>query len=284
MTRTDLNRRALLGGGCGCAAAAAAAGAAGLGVAPAARAAGTERTGPTPDEALARLAEGNRRFVAEAPQRAAQGRERRLAIAAAQHPFAVLVGCSDSRVPPELVFGCGLGELFVVRAAGNTVDRAALGSIGYAVAELGVPLVVVLGHERCGAVAAAVEVAKHDAALPAAIGELVAPIIPAVLKVQGAKGDLLDNAVRENVRRVVEGVRRATDPILSAPLTSGRLKVVGACYDLEDGTVEFLEESWTWRRPQDPSGPGRGSAPPVLGSLGQGPSSTAATGPDALTR
>jgi carbonic anhydrase len=127
-------------------------------------------------------------------------------IARGQAPFAVLVSCSDSRVPPELLFDTGLGELFIIRNAGNTVDTAALGSIQYGVLVLGAPLVVVLGHERCGAVDAALQVVDKNATFPGSIGPMIEPIIPAVLKAKsgGAKGDeLLDAAVRENVRRVV---------------------------------------------------------------------------------
>ena len=168
----------------------------------------------TPDEALATLKKGNAEFVTDAPFRAAEDRKRRLEIARAQHPFAILVGCSDSRVPPELLFGRGLGELFIIRVAGNTVDQAGLGSIEFGVAEFGVPLVVVLGHERCGAVKAAVEVVEHNATFPGAIDAIVSPIIPAVLKAKGEPGDLVDNAVRENVRQVVARLR-TTGPILS---------------------------------------------------------------------
>ena len=197
-------------------------------------------SGLTPDQALALLKEGNEKFLTEAPFREAEGRERRLELALAQHPFAVLVGCSDSRVSPELLFGRGLGELFIVRVAGNTTDQAALGSVEYAVAHLGVPLVCVLGHERCGAVAAAVEVVEKNATFPGSIGDMVEPIIPAVLKAREEPGDLLDNAVRANIRRVVDDLR-GSGPILSDAVHEGRLKIVGARYDLEDGKVEFFE-------------------------------------------
>jgi carbonic anhydrase len=160
----------------------------------------------TPDQALAALKEGNDKFITDAPYRSVNDRNRRLEIARGQTPFAVLVSCSDSRVPPELLFGRGLGELFIVRNAGNTVDTTALGSIQYGVAELGVPLVV-LGHEKCGAVDAAVKVVKENATFPGAIGQMVEPIIPAVIRAQGQPGDLLDNAVRENVRRTVIRLR-----------------------------------------------------------------------------
>ena len=197
----------------------------------------------TPDQALELLKEGNRNFLTDSPVRAAVGRQRRLEIAQSQAPFAAYVSCSDSRVPPELLFGRGLGELFIIRNAGATVDTVALGSIEYAVAVLGVPLVVVMGHERCGAVAAAASVVRDNATFPGAIGRMIEPIIPAVLKVQGASGDLLENAVRENVRRVVNQLRTASDPLLLDPQRSGRLKVVGAYYDLDTGTVDFFDQA-----------------------------------------
>jgi carbonic anhydrase len=205
-------------------------------------AAGGPRTSLTPDQALAALKEGNDKFITDAPFRGVQGRERRVEIARGQAPLAVLVSCSDSRVPPELLFGRGLGELFIVRNAGNTVDTTALGSIQYAVAELGVPLVLVLGHERCGAVDAAVKVVKDNATFPGAIGQMIEPILPAVIKAQAQSGDLLDNAVRENVRRVVSRLRSATEPLLLEPQRAGKLRIVGARYDLEDGDVDFFDE------------------------------------------
>lgn len=195
----------------------------------------------TPDEALALLKDGNRSFLTDAPYRNAEGRERRIEVARGQTPFAVLVSCSDSRVPPELLFGRGLGELFIVRNAGNTVDTTALGSIEYAILELGVPLVVVLGHERCGAVAAAVSVVRENATFPGAIGQMIEPIIPAVLAAQRQEGDLLDNAVRANVSRTVKRLRTA-EALLSERLETGRLRIVGARYDLEDGSVNFFDE------------------------------------------
>src|SRR4051812_47345765 len=189
----SLARRRLVAGMAGLALAGAAAGL------PAARAADpVPRTTLTPDQALRLLKEGNDQFRTEAPFRAAQGRERRLELARGQAPFCALVGCSDSRVPPELLFGRGLGELFIVRNAGNTVDIAALGSIEYGVAILGCPLVVVLGHESCGAVAAALEAVERDTRFPGVIGELIQPIIPAVLASRGQPGDRLDNAVIAN--------------------------------------------------------------------------------------
>lgn len=230
-------RRALLRSGCAAAVALPTLG----GARPAFAQAHGAATALSPEEALERLREGNRTFVTDAPYRAADGRERRLEIARGQTPFAVLVSCSDSRVPPELLFGRGLGELFIVRNAGNTVDTVALGSIEYAVVELGVPLVVVLGHERCGAVAAAVSVVTENATFPGSIGRMVEPIVPAVLLAREEGGDLLENAVRRNVGRVVERLR-TEETVLAAPIAEGRLRVVGARYDLEDGIVEFFDE------------------------------------------
>lgn len=199
------------------------------------------KTDLTADQALALLREGNDKFVTDSPLRAVQGRERRVAIARGQTPIAVLVSCSDSRVPPELLFGRGLGELFIVRNAGNTVDTAALGSIQYAVAVLGVPLVLVMGHERCGAVEAAVSVVKDNTTYPGAIGAMIEPIVPAVLTAQRQPGDLVDNAVRENVRRTVARLRTASEPMLIEPLKAGKLRIVGARYDLDDGDVDFFD-------------------------------------------
>lgn len=197
----------------------------------------------TPDQSLSRLKQGNIDFLAGKQRVSAQDRDRRLALARNQTPFAVLVGCSDSRVPPELLFGAGLGELFIVRNAGNTVDTVALGSIQYGVLVLGAPLVVVLGHERCGAVDAAVHVVQDNKTYPGSIGQMIEPIIPAVLRARAkgaAKGDaLLDASVTENVLRVADRLR-TSEPNLIAPLRSGALKIVGARYDLDDGKVTFF--------------------------------------------
>jgi carbonic anhydrase len=201
----------------------------------------------TPDQVLALLKESNQRFVADQSSTARHDGARRLEIAKAQAPIAVLVGCSDSRVSPEILFGRGLGELFIIRNAGNTVDLTAQGSIEYAVAELGVPLILVLGHERCGAVAAALEVVERSITFPGRIGHMVEPIIPAVLKarqVVGAGGnhdELLDAAVHENVRRVAAGL--SLSELLTERQRAGRLKIIGARYDLDDGRVNFFHEA-----------------------------------------
>ena len=198
-------------------------------------------TALTPREALQLLIDGNRDFVSEAPTDAPVGRRRRLEIAQAQAPFAAYVTCSDSRVSPEILFGRGLGELFIIRNAGNTVDTVAQGSVEYAVAELKTPLVVVMGHQRCGAVKAAVEVVRENRRFPGAIGKMVEPIVPAVLQVQDAEGDLVENAVRANVRRVVQDLRTTSEPMLLEPQRAGRVMVVGAYYYLDSGRVDFFD-------------------------------------------
>ncbi|MEO8248983.1 MAG: carbonic anhydrase [Burkholderiales bacterium] len=239
MKQLELSRRAVFRTACGGTLGLAAA----LGFGQASFAADGKKSSLSPDEALEKLKKGNADFLADKQSSAPKDHDRRLEIARGQAPFAVLVGCSDSRVPPEVLFGAGLGELFIVRNAGNVVDTAALGSIEYGVAVLGAPLLVVLGHERCGAVDAAVSVVKKNATYPGSIGKMIEPIVPAVLMAAATQGlkdeDLLDAAVRENVRRVV-GRLRDSEPLLIDPIKSGKLKVVGARYDLDDGRVEFF--------------------------------------------
>ena len=232
----EFSRRALIGAAC-CGAVGVA-----LGQAAVARAAEVKKTELSPDQALAKLKEGNERFVADPAACFEKLAERRREIALGQAPFAAVVACSDSRVPPELLFGRGLGELFIIRDAGNTVDTVGLGSIQYAVEHLGVPLLVVLGHRRCGAVQAAIAVVKDNAIFPGSIGQMVEPIVPAVLKAQGVSGDLQENAVRENVRRTVTRLRASPEPILEEPLQQGRLRIVGARYDLDEGRVDWFME------------------------------------------
>jgi carbonic anhydrase len=201
-------------------------------------------TSQSADEALKRLIDGNARYVADDPIPQNITRTRRLEVAQAQFPFATLVGCSDSRVGPEQLFGVGLGDLFIVRTAGNNVGMHGMGSIEFSVASLGVPLIVVLGHERCGAVDAAIKVVTDDLQLPGSMGKMVEPIIPAVLHAQRElteDGDLLDASVRENVRRMVRRLRTASEPLLMEPQREGRLKIVGAYYDLDTGSVDFFD-------------------------------------------
>lgn len=197
---------------------------------------------PSPEEALNRLIEGNAAFVADRPKVPDISRERRLALAQGQQPFATLVGCSDSRVGPEQLFGAGLGELFIVRTAGNNVDTAGMGSIEYSVTVLKVPLIVVLGHEKCGAVAAATDVVTKDVRFAGSIGRMIEPIIPAVIAAQrsGPDENLVERAVEENVRRMVERLQQFSEPMLIDPQHRGTLKVVGAVYELATGQVRWL--------------------------------------------
>ncbi|HEV7342520.1 MAG TPA: carbonic anhydrase [Sphingopyxis sp.] len=201
------------------------------------------KTNLTPSQALARLMEANRRFVTDRRNPAAIGTAERLRLAKGQAPFAALVGCADSRVGPEHLFGAGLGELFIVRTAGNYVDDAGYGSLAYAVAALGVPLIVVLGHSRCGAVAAATELVTDNKQLPPALSRMVQPMLPAVVEARSSvKGDdLVDHAVHINVRHVVRQLRETKEPLIGNPLEQGQLMIVGAYYDLDTGAVDFFD-------------------------------------------
>jgi carbonic anhydrase len=240
--RHGLSRRHLIGCGCGLGAGMIAASAAPTRAWAAAPS--TKKTDMTPDQALQALKDGNAKFITDTPApMTAQSRDRRIEIALGQTPFCVLVSCSDSRVSPEILFGRGLGELFIVRNAGNTVDTTALGSIQYAVAVLGVPLILVMGHSRCGAVEAAVKVVKDNTVYPGAIGQMIEPIVPAVLSVKDKGGDFVENAVRANVSRTVARLRDAAEPMLIEPQKTGKLKVVGAAYSLDHGTVDFFNEA-----------------------------------------
>ncbi|HZO28580.1 MAG TPA: carbonic anhydrase [Chloroflexota bacterium] len=197
---------------------------------------------PDADMALATLMEGNRRYVASLPVHPGRSPEHRVEVAQAQRPFAAILGCADSRVPAEIVFDQGIGDLFVVRVAGNVVDDAVLGSIEYAVLELRVPLVLVLGHGRCGAVKAAIDIAAGSGQPPGRLPVLVEAIQPAIERVKGRLGDLLDNSVRANVRLIADHLR-TTEPILAPSVRADQVKIVGARYDLDTGEVEILERN-----------------------------------------
>ncbi len=215
-----------------------------------------------PAEAMSRLKEGNGRYTSGNRQHphesseerayvaansyenagmiflgmtAAEAAKRRAELTKSQHPFAIIVSCSDSRVPPELVFDQGLGDLFVIRVAGNVIDDQSLGSIEYAVDHLAVRLIVVLGHQRCGAVKAAKETIAAKGKAPAHIQSLVMAIQPAVEAT--VNGDL-EATVKANVKDVVQALRSST-PILKPKVDSGELKVLGAYYSLDTGSVTF---------------------------------------------
>jgi len=190
------------------------------------------------DEALNRLKDGNARFVTgnRKPFDAAQLLKRRTDLAKEQKPFAIVVSCSDSRVPPEMVFDQGLGDRFVIRTAGEVIDPVAIGSIEYAVAHVGVSLVVVLGHQRCGAVSAAVSGEDQ----PGHISDIVKAIKPAVEQVNGKSGDAVDNAIHAQALAVVRQLQ-TSGPLISERAQSGKLLIVPAYYSLDSGKVEFLK-------------------------------------------
>ena len=196
------------------------------------------RSAAAAEEPLARLLAGNARYVAARLAHPNQTPKRRAALARSQRPFATVLGCADSRVPPEVVFDQGLGDLFVVRVAGNVADPAGIASIEYAASALECPLVMVLGHSRCGAVDAAVKAAP-GATFPGQLGRLVEAIRPAVERVKDKPGDLLDNAVRANVAVMAETLR-AAEPVLAGLARDGKVRIVGAHYDLETGKVAVL--------------------------------------------
>ena len=190
------------------------------------------------DEALQRLLEGNQRYAANKSTDLNESQSRRVEVAGGQSPFATIFSCVDSRVPPELIFDRGLGDLFVIRTAGQVLDNAVLGSLQFGVAELKIPLLVVLGHEKCGAVKATVEAVEHNATAEAEINWLVDGIRPAVEAAKAESGDLLDNAVKANVSLTVEHLKGSS--ILSEAVEKGELKIVGARYDLDTGVVEVI--------------------------------------------
>jgi len=197
-------------------------------------------------EALARLREGNRRFVeGTAPATPVLTDARRLALAQAQQPFAVVLGCSDSRVPIELVFGQGFGDLFVIRVAGNVVAPSQVGSVEFAATRFGTRLVVVLGHTDCGAVTATAEALRSpDLALSPGLRDIVDRIRPAAAPLLTAgparsQKDLIADAVRANVRAAADDLRRGSQ-VLKSLVARGGVAIVGAEYDLRSGVVDFF--------------------------------------------
>jgi len=186
------------------------------------------------DAALAKLKEGNLRFASSEVSQSKPTAARRMETAQAQHPFAIIVGCADSRTSPELIFDQNLGDLFVIRTAGNLVDDHALGSIEYAVAHLGARLIVVLGHQRCGAVKAALE-SDHA---PGHIESLVRDIQPAVKAAKGKSGDVLAAAIAENARQVAAQIKAKA----ALGDLAREVHIVSAVYDLDTGKIEWANE------------------------------------------
>lgn len=191
----------------------------------------------SPDEALTRLKEGNQRFVSGQSSKPRQDFSRIKEVAEGQFPFATIVGCSDSRVPNEIIFDQGLGDLFIVRTAGQVSSYASWGSIEFAEEILGTKLIVVLGHTKCGAVNAAVTLPE----VPGHIITLINAIKPAVEKAKKKEpASLLDAAIRENVAMQVEQLK-GLEPVLAKRVREGSIKIIGALYDLNSGKIEFFE-------------------------------------------
>ncbi len=236
----DLTRRRVFTmGGAGVAAAGL-----GFGVAPSIALA-SETPDVTPEQALRKLQTGNKRFVENALACASDIKARRGEVATSQRPWATILTCSDSRVAPELLFGgATLGELFVIRNAGNLLGVDELGTIEYGAEHLGSSLVLVLGHERCGAVSAACDVATKGASVHGAVGKMIQPLIPIALAAQKSLaagkggGDLVTTAVRMSARATARRIV-AESPLVAEKVAARTLKVVPAYYDLDTGVVEF---------------------------------------------
>ena len=190
----------------------------------------------SPDQALARLMSGNERY-ATGKSKLHDFKSEREALVGGQNPYAAILSCADSRIAPEYAFDSARGDLFVVRVAGNFVDDNGLASLEYAAKYLGTPLFMVLGHQHCGAVSAAISTVKDGAVLPGQIPELVEAISSAVGMAMGHEGDTLDNTIRENVRLNVAALKGAS-PIMGKLAASGKIKVVGGVYNLSTGRVD----------------------------------------------
>ena len=190
----------------------------------------------TPNQALQELLVGNRRFASGIGIHPRQSPYHRAEVAPGQQPFAAVIGCSDSRVPPEVIFDCGLGDLFVVRTAGHALDDTGYASVQYVVEHLGVQLIIVLGHSDCGAVKAVIGGVQADAHL----GILIARLQPAVDAISGQTGDPVHNAIMENIRRTVAHLP-TLEPVMAGLVAAGTVSVVGAHYDLETGLITFVE-------------------------------------------
>lgn len=205
-----------------------------------ARAAEGAPTSLSADQALAALKAGNERYVSHPELCSIDLAAQRASVAGHQAPWATVIACADSRVPPELIFGGhGVGELFVARNAGNLVDTATLGTVEYGAAVLGSPLIVVLAHTNCGAVKAACDVITKNATYPGAIGPMIEPILPAALAARGEPGDFVNNAAKKSAERTAARLSAAS-ALISGLAGDGKLKIVAAIYDLETGVVSYL--------------------------------------------
>ncbi|WP_101948769.1 carbonic anhydrase [Mycobacterium sp. 3519A] len=191
-----------------------------------------------PDHALQLLTDGNRRFVDNHAEHVDDNLARRLAVRTTQRPFATILSCVDSRVPVELVFDRGFGDLVVVRSAGEVLDHSVIGSLEFGAAELNTPLLMVLGHQRCGALTAAVNAFDKKSPEQGDLGYLVEALAPAVRQVSGQPGDRVTNAVRANVKLTLAQLRQS--PVLGLLEKQGKLKMVGAYYELDTGRVDMI--------------------------------------------
>jgi len=192
----------------------------------------------TPDQALQMLIDGNQRFVQARREKPNQTWTRIAQVAPSQAPFAAILGCADSRVPAEIVFDRGFGDIFVCRVAGNVATPEEIGSLEFGTLLLGAKVLMVLGHERCGAVKAAIE----GGALPGHINSLTDAIQPAVESSKNKPGDKVANAVKANVS--LQASRLKASPVINQLIEEGKLKIVGGYYDLDTGAVEILPAPW----------------------------------------
>jgi carbonic anhydrase len=193
----------------------------------------------SPDAALKRLMQGNERYVEGVARRHDFAHERE-ALVGGQNPFASILSCADSRIAPEYAFDSGRGDLFVCRVAGNFANDDTVASLEYAIAVLNSPLILVLGHDSCGAVDATIKSLRDNTTLPGHLPSLVAAIAPAVKATMDKPGDKLANAIRQNVVEVVAKLKTAT-PILSAAVADGKIKIVGGVYRLASGKVKLID-------------------------------------------
>jgi carbonic anhydrase len=195
----------------------------------------------SPDDALAELIAGNEKFVSQPELCSIELKGQRSGVAEGQAPWATIISCADSRVPPELIFGGhGLGELFVARNAGNLVDTATLGTVEFGAAVLGSPLIVVLAHTACGAVKSACDVVTDNATFPGAIGPMIEPIVPAAAAMRDQPGDFVDNTARESARRTAARLTTAST-IITDFAGERKIKIVSAIYDLDSGVVTYFD-------------------------------------------
>ena len=199
-------------------------------------------SGLTPDQALERLRQGNIQYRSDNPTRPENSASRRAGLISGQQPFVAVLGCSDSRAPTESVFNAGVGEVFTARVAGNSSLPGMVGTLEYAVAVLKVPLIMVMGHENCGAVVAAKSVVETGAVLPGELGPMVAPIVPAVVQSMKAGGnDVVNNAARLHAQLTARWLRSNNRTIAGA-IGTGALKVVASYYDIDEGSVTILPD------------------------------------------